>query len=64
LQTEPPRISHDVASLIAKGATVYALAEDLTERGLDCESLIDGIEPIGMAALAPMLARYERVWHW
>jgi hypothetical protein len=64
LQTEPPRIAHDVASLIAKGATVYALAEDLTERGLDCESLIDGIEPIGMAALAPMLARYERVWHW
>lgn len=63
-QTEPPRIAHDVASLIAKGAVVYALAEDLIERGLGSEQLIDGIEPIGMAALAPMLARYERVWHW
>jgi sulfur transfer complex TusBCD TusB component (DsrH family) len=63
-QTEPPRIAHDLGELIAKGVTVYALTEDLTERGLDREQLIDGIEPIGMAALAQLVARYERVWHW
>lgn len=63
-QTEPPRIAHDVASLIAKGATVYALTEDLAERGLAREHLIDGIEPIDLPALAQLLARYERVWHW
>jgi hypothetical protein len=63
-QTEPPRIAHDLASLIAKGATVYALVEDLTERGLVGADLVDGIEPIVMAALPAVLARYERVWHW
>lgn len=63
-QTEPPRIAHDVASLIAKGATVYALAEDLARRGLAKESLIDGIEAIELPALARLLPRYERVWHW
>lgn len=63
-QTEPPRIAHDLGELIAKGATVYALANDLAERGLTKEDLIDGIEAIDLPALAQLLARYERVWHW
>ena len=33
-QTEPPRIEQQLGSLTAKGVTVYALADDLAERGL------------------------------
>ena len=63
-QTEPARIEHAVAGLIAKGVTVFALSEDLEERGLAGAELLDGVEPIGMHALAELLPRYERVWHW
>jgi len=63
-QTEPARIEHDLASLIGKGVTVYALSEDLEERGLVDAELLEGVEPIRMHALAELLPRYERVWHW
>src|SRR3989337_1418355 len=33
-QTQPPRIAQDVASLIAKGVTVYMVAEDVVDRGI------------------------------
>lgn len=63
-QTEPPRIEHDLRSLIGKGATVYALAEDLAEHGIGGSDLVPGVEPIGMRALAELLPRYDHVWHW
>ena len=63
-QTEPPRIEQELARLIAKGAAVHALAEDLGERGLAGAELVEGVEPIHMQALAELLPRYARVWHW
>jgi len=63
-QTEPPRIDRDLASLIAKGATVYALADDLDRRGLEGVPLVEGVRPLGRAALAELIAGYDRVWHW
>jgi sulfur transfer complex TusBCD TusB component (DsrH family) len=63
-QTEPPRVAHDLAMLIAKGATVYALADDLAARGIAADELLDGVEPIGLPALAGLLPRYGHVWHW
>ena len=63
-QTQPARIEHDLASLITKGVTVYALSEDLAERGLSGAKLLEGVEPVRVQALAELLPRYERVWHW
>jgi sulfur relay (sulfurtransferase) DsrF/TusC family protein len=63
-QTQPPRIEHDLASLITKGATVYALHEDLAQRGLEGAALIDGVKPLSMQALPELMAGYARVWHW
>lgn len=63
-QTQPPRIAQDVASLIAKGVTIYAVAEDIVERGLERASLVPGLEPIPRARIAQLLGRYDRVWHW
>lgn len=63
-QTQPPRIEHDLASLIGKGATVFALREDLDQRGLQGVALVDGVKPLGMQALAELMSAYERVWHW
>jgi len=63
-QTEPPRVDQQVAGLVAKGSTVYALADDLSARGLCGPDLVPGIEPVELRALAGLLARYDRVWHW
>jgi len=63
-QTEPPRLEHDLARLIAKGASVYALGEDLEQRGLDSAALLEGVRPLPLPMLPGLLAGYERVWHW
>lgn len=63
-QTEPPRIEHDLASLIAKGATVHVLSDDLERRGLEGVALVEGVKPIRKRALAGLLCGYDRVWHW
>jgi sulfur transfer complex TusBCD TusB component (DsrH family) len=63
-QTEPPRLEQQLASLMAKGTTVFALADDLAERGLSPPDLLPGLETIELPALAALLPRYERVWHW
>jgi len=63
-QTEPPRIERDLASLIAKGGNVYALGEDLEQRGIDSPALLEGVRPLRMPMLPALLAGYERVWHW
>lgn len=63
-QTEPPRIEHDLASLIAKGATVYASGDDLDARGLEGAALVEGVKPLRMQALVELMCGYDRVWHW
>jgi sulfur relay (sulfurtransferase) DsrF/TusC family protein len=63
-QTEPPRLDQQIASLVAKGVAVFALARDLTERGLTQPDLLPGVQPLELAALAELMPRYDRVWHW
>ena len=63
-QTEPPRIEQQLGSLAAKGVTVYALGDDLVERGLSPSDLMPGVETLQRPTLAALLPRYDRVWHW
>ena len=63
-QTEPPRIEQQLGSLVAKGATVYALADDLIERGLAPGELLPGVQALQQPALARLLPQYDCVWHW
>jgi sulfur relay (sulfurtransferase) DsrF/TusC family protein len=63
-QTQPPRIANDIASLSAKGVTVYVLAEDLAERGLDAGDLVPGLERVERDGLPGLLAAHDQVWHW
>ena len=63
-QTAPPRIEHDIASLIVKGATVFVLSDDLEQRGLAAASLLEGVRPLSQQALPGLMSGYDRVWHW
>jgi hypothetical protein len=63
-QTQPPRLAVEIAKLVAGGATVYLVEEDLAERGIVGEELVAGVERIRVGAVAPLVAGYDRIWHW
>ena len=63
-QTQPPRIADDIASLAGKGVTVYVVAEDLAERGLEASDLVPGLERVARDGLPGLFAAHDQVWHW
>ena len=63
-QTQPPRIASDLAALAAKGVDICYVAEDVAERGIERNELINGAQPVAREAVAEMLGRYGRVWYW
>jgi sulfur relay (sulfurtransferase) DsrF/TusC family protein len=63
-QTQPPRIADDVAKVMAKGADVYIVEDDVAERGLERGDLIAGLKPVARAGLPKLFASYDQVWHW
>ena len=63
-QTQPPRLANDIAALPGKGVTVYVLAEDLAERGLDADALVPGLDRVARDGLPGLFAAHDQVWHW
>ena len=63
-QTQPPRLADDIAGLVRKGIDVYAVAEDLAERGIERTDLIEGVKRIGRAEIPALIEAHDRVWHW
>jgi sulfur transfer complex TusBCD TusB component (DsrH family) len=63
-QSHAADLSADVASLVAKGVPVYAIEEDLEERGLLDAKLLDSLTVIPGSELPRLLDEYPRVWKW
>lgn len=63
-QTQPPRIANDIAALPAKGVTIYALAEDLAERGIEPGDLVPGLERVTRDRLPGLFAVHDQIWDW
>jgi len=63
-QTQPPRLADDLAALLPKGVAVYAVEEDISERGIKPNELIEGIQRVGRGDLPKLFADFERIWHW
>jgi len=63
-QKHGPQLADDVGGLIGKGVEVCIVREDLAERGIDGEELINGLTPIDRGELPGLLERFDRVWHW
>ncbi len=63
-QTQPPQVARDLAALIGKGVDIYYVAEDLAERGIERSEILAGAQPVARDAMADLLDRYGRVWHW
>jgi sulfur relay (sulfurtransferase) DsrF/TusC family protein len=62
--THPPKIDEDIATLLDKGVPVHYVAEDLADRGIPADKLVDGVKPVHRAELPALLGQYDQVWHW
>ena len=60
----PPQPDRDLERLIESGVAVHILEEDLRERAVPQERLINGLEKVSRRELPALLDRFEQVWHW
>jgi intracellular sulfur oxidation DsrE/DsrF family protein len=60
----PARPNEDVARLQEKGVTVFAVREDLEERGLKLSNCPAGVKFIRRSDIALLMDDYTQVWHW
>lgn len=63
-QTQPPKLSRDIAGLMEKGIDVYLIAEDAEELGLRGSDQLHGVRTVSRAELPRLFENYERVWRW
>ena len=60
----PARPTEDIAKLQEKGARVYAVRDDLEERGIDSGKCPTGVELIGKGEIGKLMEQHDQVWHW
>jgi sulfur relay (sulfurtransferase) DsrF/TusC family protein len=63
-QKHAPRLVESIENLIARKVPVYVDRDDLRERGLREQELIEGPKMISRADLPGLFAEHDRVWHW
>jgi len=60
----PARPNEDLARLREKGVKIFALADDLEERGINQGNCVNGVQMIRCSDLVRLMDAYEQVWHW
>jgi hypothetical protein len=60
----PARPNEDIVRLQSKGVTVFAVEDDLEERGIGGEDLVGGVRMVRRAEVAGLMGEYDQVWHW
>ena len=60
----PARPNEDLKRLQDKGVAVFAIREDLEERGVNLSSCLTGVNLIRRNDIALLLDDYDQVWHW
>jgi sulfur relay (sulfurtransferase) DsrF/TusC family protein len=63
-QSHPRDLAADVAALAARDVSLYAVEEDLEERGLLDAALIPSVKVVERADLPRLFDEYPRVWKW
>ena len=63
-QTQPADVPKDIKNMVDKKVPVFAVEEDLIERGLDQLPLTEGVVKIKRAELVELYELADQVWHW
>jgi sulfur relay (sulfurtransferase) DsrF/TusC family protein len=59
-----PDLVRDIKAVIAKKIPLYAVADDLAERGIPGSQLIAGVEQIPRSAIARLVEAHDRILGW
>ena len=60
----PAQPNEDLKRLLGKGVSVFAVREDLDERGVSISSCMGGVRLIHRNDVALLMDDYDQVWHW
>jgi sulfur transfer complex TusBCD TusB component (DsrH family) len=60
----PARPNEDIKKLQDKGVPVFAIREDLEERGVNLSNCLAGVQLIRRHDIALLMDDYDQVWHW
>ena len=60
----PARPTEDIARLNAKGVSIYAVREDIDERGIDAKACVSGVKLIRRGEVTSLVEEHDQVWHW
>jgi sulfur transfer complex TusBCD TusB component (DsrH family) len=60
----PAQPTEDLGKLRGKGVTVYAVQDDLDERGVDRQNCVGDVELISRGDIARLMDEHDQVWHW
>ena len=63
-QQQPAELHRDISGLVESGVPVYAVQEDLDERGLAGLPLQAGVKSLGRDAVPGLYEQADQVWHW
>ena len=60
----PARPNDDLTQLLAKGAKVYVIREDLAERGIGEDRCVAEAQSLARAEVVDLMESHDQVWHW
>lgn len=63
-QTHPPDLPRDIGLLAGAGAKVHYVKDDLGERGIREDELIDGVTGVAASDVAKLFDQYDQIWAW
>jgi predicted peroxiredoxin len=59
-----PDISRDVKALLEKKVGIFVVGDDVAERGIHVNELIEGVELVSIRGIAALVVEHDRVSHW
>ena len=60
----PNKFHEDLISFRESGGNVLYLSDDVEERGISSDELIQGLEPVKRSQLASLVDGFDLIWHW
>lgn len=57
-------LADDIRRLFEKGVKVYAVRDDLEERGISKENCAGAVCLIRRSEIAALITEHDQVWHW